>query len=96
MFHGNFQYISLDTIDQMKAAIVSGTGFVGAFHVTDDFYNGGRMGGDVPAFDPNAHVYGDHEIFFCGYDDTTQRFSFKNSWSDSLIHGVLRDRSWFP
>lgn len=80
------QYLSVDNtvLDDLKAALVKGP-VVGGFSVYDSFESDAvAQSGVVPM--PNLSiesVQGGHAILVVGYDDATQLFKVRNSWSPS-------------
>ena len=74
-------YWEIDTIDEMKSCLVSGYPFVGGVSVYDSFKSDETAEtGDVPMPNLYESFKGGHAIMFCGFNDSTGRFIFKNSW----------------
>jgi C1A family cysteine protease len=69
-------------LQQMKGCIASGFPFVFGFTVYDSFMtNAVAANGKVPMPGPSESVQGGHAVLAVGYDDTTQEFICRNSWS---------------
>jgi hypothetical protein len=63
----------------VKACIDSGYPLVGGITCFSNIWN--AVNGVIPA--TNGQIIGGHAILIVGYDDSTQRLKFKNSWSAS-------------
>lgn len=80
---GLIQYLRVQQdLTQMKACLAGGDPFIFGFTV----YNSMETPqvdrtGDVPMPSVFDRVVGGHDVHFVGYDDFSQRFKFKNSWS---------------
>jgi len=75
------------TLDDMKGCLVAGaTGhlggpFVFGFSVYESFESPEvERTGDAPMPQKNERLLGGHDVVVYGYDDSTQRFYFRNSW----------------
>lgn len=77
------QYLSINQdLDTMKGCIAEGFPFIFGFTVYESLETQQvDKTGDVPMPSPNEKVLGGHDILIVGYDDTTQRFKFKNHWT---------------
>ena len=64
----------------MKSCLASGLPFVFGIDVYQSFMD--APNGDVPMFPQNEQSIGGHALLCVGYDDATQRFIFRNSWSE--------------
>src|SRR5581483_4008300 len=69
------------SLPQMKACLVSGLPFVFGINVYQSFMD--ARGGNVPMPSPGEELLGGHALLCVGYDDATQRFTFRNSWGTS-------------
>jgi C1A family cysteine protease len=65
-------------LTQMKACLASGLPYVGGINVYQSFMD--ASDGVIPMPTPGEQCIGGHAILFCGFDDATQRFLFRNSW----------------
>lgn len=65
----------------MKGCLASGFPFVGGISVYQSFM--AATNGVIPMPSPGEALEGGHAILFCGYDDASQRFIFRNSWGTS-------------
>jgi C1A family cysteine protease len=92
----------------LKTALATGKPFVFGFTVYENFEsqevaNSGTL--SLPK--PTDKMLGGHAVTCCGYDDTTQRFTIRNSWGtewgvkgyftmpyDYLINDNLADDFW--
>jgi C1A family cysteine protease len=67
----------------MKSCLASGYPFVFGFTVYESFESQEvAQTGEVPLPDSEEKVLGGHAVVAVGYDDSTQRFIVRNSWSD--------------
>ena len=78
----------LQDLGQMKGCLASGYPFVLGFTVYEGFEGPavaktGRV--DLPA--PGERVVGGHAVMAVGYEDSEQRFTIRNSWSQSWGDG---------
>jgi len=71
-------YTKLETIDQMRVALIVSGSFVGGIDIYENFTP--DKNGVVPM--PSGNKKGGHAILFTGYNDNTRMFRFKNSWGD--------------
>jgi C1A family cysteine protease len=66
---------------QMKGCLADGYPIVFGFTVYDSFESpDATKTGVIPMPAPNENVLGGHCVVAVGYDDTQQRFIFRNSW----------------
>ena len=71
-------------LNQMKACLASGYVFVGGISVYASFESDEvTKTGIVPMPNYNEQLLGGHAITFCGYNDNTQKWIFRNSWGTS-------------
>lgn len=77
-------YFRLDNtnIDELKICLAAGFPFVFGFTVYTSFFSANTNGGIVP-MPGNETVEGGHAVLAVGYDDDTERFTIRNSWSAS-------------
>jgi C1A family cysteine protease len=69
------------TLRQMKGCLASGYPFVFGFTVYESFESDVvTVTGNVPMPASVEQVLGGHAVLAVGYDDHTQRFTFRNSW----------------
>jgi len=70
------------TLSQMKGCLAEGYPFVFGFTVYEKWYRNPTA--TLPL--PSAHesVIGGHAVLAVGYDDTSQLFTFRNSWGTKL------------
>lgn len=69
-------------LDAMRGALAAGKCFIFGFTVYQSFESSAvEQTGTVPMPGSGERVMGGHDILFYGYDDSTQRFKFRNSWS---------------
>jgi C1A family cysteine protease len=67
----------------MKSCLASGYPFVFGFTVYESFESQEvSQTGEVPLPDSEEKVLGGHAVLAVGYNDSTQRFLVRNSWSD--------------
>jgi C1A family cysteine protease len=78
-------------ITDMLHCLASGFPFVFGIAVYESFMN--PPGGDVPMPSPGEKLLGGHAILCVGYDQSTRRFKFRNSWGtgwgDGTGHGTI-------
>ncbi len=72
-------------LSDMLHCLGSGYPFVFGITVYSSFMN--PPGGDVPMPSPGEQVEGGHAILAVGYDQSTRRFKFRNSWGTSWGDG---------
>jgi C1A family cysteine protease len=65
-------------ITEIRKALAEGLSIVAGISVYDNFPFSGN--GDVPMPLQNSWLEGGHAILLVGYDDATQRVTFRNSW----------------
>ena len=82
------------SLSQMKAVLAGNDPFIFGFTVYESFESQQVVQtGIVPMPRQNERVLGGHDVLIVGYDDSTQRFKFKNSWGrDWGANGY----GWFP
>jgi len=81
-------YHAISNVQDMKAALASGYGFIVGFTVYSSFESDQMASsGLMPVPTSSESVLGGHEVFFCGYDDSVQcpgaskgAFKVQNSW----------------
>jgi C1A family cysteine protease len=76
-----YQRLDSTNLNQLKGCIASGFPFVFGFTVYDGFEspNVAKTGVlDMPG--PKEKVVGGHAVLAVGYDDSSQRFTVRNSW----------------
>jgi len=67
--------------DQMRGCLAAGYPFVFGFTVYESFESREVAdSGVVPMPQPGEQVLGGHAVLAVGYDDSTQRFTVRNSW----------------
>jgi C1A family cysteine protease len=67
----------------MKAALAAGDTFIFGFTVYNSMETAQvKRSGIVPMPKGNDRAVGGHDVVICGYDDSTERFKFKNSWGE--------------
>jgi hypothetical protein len=71
-------YARIQTVDEIKHALVNQGPVMGAVIVTDSFVK--APGGVIP--NPQGNILGGHAICIDGYDDNKQQFRFINSWGE--------------
>lgn len=83
--HKAVQYLAITpTLDQLKACVASGFPFVFGISVYASFESVEvAKTGIVPLPVKGEQMLGGHAIACVGYDDATQRFTFRNSWGTS-------------
>lgn len=75
-------YARLDTLEAMKRSLVVNGPFVIGVTVYDNWRDAEvARTGKIPM--PSGGVLGGHALCVVGYDDNTQMFRFKNSWTDN-------------
>ena len=96
------------SLDQMKGCLASGYPFVFGFSVYDSFESAAvAKTGVVPMPKPSEKLRGGHAVLAVGYDDSSGRFTVRNSWGASwgmagyftmpyeyLTNGGLSDDFW--
>ncbi|MMZ58840.1 Papain family cysteine protease [compost metagenome] len=74
-------YAKLDTLETMKRSLIVNGPFVIGVTVYENWGDSEvRNTGEIPM--PNGRVMGGHALCVVGYNDNTQLFKFKNSWSE--------------
>lgn len=82
-----YQRVS-QTLSQMKGCIASGFPFVFGFTVYESFENDETMRtGDVQMPASAERMLSGHCMVAVGYDDSSQRFEFRNSWGETYGDG---------
>lgn len=76
---GNSPAERRNLIAALKANIDAGYPIVTGFTCYSNLYN--AVNGVIPL--PNGQVIGGHAVMIVGYDDSTEMFKFKNSWTSS-------------
>jgi len=78
------KYLSVpQSLEQMKGCLAEGFPFIFGFTVYDSFMSDAvARTGIVPMPSRSERVRGGHDVMIYGYDDRTQRFKFRNSWSE--------------
>ena len=72
------------TLNQMKGCLASGFPFVFGFNVYESFEsNTVTRTGNVPMPRAGEAILGGHAVITVGYDDTTKRFTVRNSWGEA-------------
>lgn len=72
------------SLSQMKACLASGYVFVAGISVYESFESDEvAKTGMVPMPQPGEQLLGGHAICVVGFNDATQKFTCKNSWSSS-------------
>jgi len=66
-------------LDAMKSGLETGFPIMGGMNCYSNIWN--AENGVIPL--PNGQLIGGHAILIIGYDDATNMFKFKNSWSSS-------------
>jgi len=76
-----YQRLDSTNLNQLKGCIGSGYPFVFGFTVYDSF-EGAQVAktGQLNLPGPKEKVVGGHAVLAVGYDDSTQRFTVRNSW----------------
>lgn len=74
-------YWRVNNLNELKVALNTAPVPIGVACFLEIFYTGRDGVVDYPAY-PET-MYGGHAILAVGYDDTTQRIKFKNSWGES-------------
>jgi C1A family cysteine protease len=68
---------------QMKACLASGNVFVAGISVYESFESEqANKSGVIPIPGKSEQILGGHAILFAGYRNDTQKWIFRNSWSD--------------
>jgi C1A family cysteine protease len=89
------QYLAVpQTLDQMKGCLAGNDPFIFGFTVYESLESEAvTKTGVVPMPGLLERATGGHDVTVVGYDDTTQRFKFKNSWGPKWgINGY----GWIP
>lgn len=83
--HKAVQYLAVTpTLDQVKGCLADGFPFVFGISVYASFESDAvAKTGVVPMPATNEQNLGGHAIMAVGYDDSTQRFTIRNSWGTS-------------
>ncbi len=72
----------VQTLSQLKGCLAAGYPFVFGFTVYESFESQQvATSGNVPMPSAGEHVLGGHAVCCVGYDDKTQTFAVRNSWS---------------
>lgn len=79
--NGQILYAVPDSITEIKHTLAFGLGTVIGIDCWQEIFT--APNGDVPMPVLGQDSVGGHAIHLCGYDDKTQRFTFRNSWSYS-------------
>lgn len=80
--HLTTSYHRLNSLRDMKSCIAGGLPFVGGISVYSSFMSDEvAASGNVPMPNDTDSLEGGHALLFCAYDDSTQKITFKNSWS---------------
>lgn len=84
-YRRNLTYANVpQDINQMRGCLAAGKPFLFGFTVYESFESDAVANtGDVPMPKSGESVLGGHDILFVGYDDSTQRYKFKNPWGTS-------------
>ena len=81
-FHKITSYRSVDVdVFAVKQALAEGLPVIFGVAVFYSFFE--NANGDIPMPALNEPMLGGHAMLIVGYDDTTQRFKFRNSWGAS-------------
>lgn len=76
-----YQRLASTNLNQLKGCIASGYPFVFGFTVYDGFEGEDvAKTGELTLPGPKEKVVGGHAVLGVGYDDSTQRFTVRNSW----------------
>ncbi len=95
-------YHALTNVQDMKACLASGYGFIAGFNAYNSFESAALANtGLMPVPDRSRESFlGGHEVFFCGYDDSVEcpgatlgAFKVQNSWGASWAQAGF---FWFP
>lgn len=74
----------IQNLNQLRGCLASGFPFVFGFSVYESFMSDAvAKTGDAPLPSPSDAMVGGHAILAVGYDDSRQRFLFRNSWGES-------------
>ena len=83
--HKIVQYLSLNGIQDYKAAIASGFPVIIGIQVYESFeWDATISSGIVPMPGPNEKCLGGHGTLLISFSDDTQTFGFKNSWGSDF------------
>lgn len=77
------EYNTVDNlnIDALRACLAAKKAVVGGFSVYESFESdNSTKTGDIPYPKLSEKMLGGHAVLFVGYDDSTKRFNFQNSW----------------
>jgi len=75
------EYQRMRKLSEMKACLASGFPFTFGFSVYESFESDAvALTGSVPMPGRSEVLLGGHAVMASGYDDTTQRFTCRNSW----------------
>lgn len=85
------RYYRIDTIEEMKKTLNNVGPFVMGVMVFEEMYNTSNGHVSYPS-NPNRS-YGGHAICLTSYNDSTNEFKFKNSWSTNWGYGGY---GWLP
>lgn len=77
-FHKVTTYARVKNSQEIRRAIAEDFPVTVGVAVYDSFFYANN--GDIPMPGKNEYNYGGHAILLVGYDDTTKRFKFRNSW----------------
>jgi C1A family cysteine protease len=66
------------TFEQMRGCLALGYPFIFGFTVYESIRDADN--GDIPLPSPNDTVVGGHAVMAVGYNDSTQKFTIRNSW----------------
>lgn len=80
-----FKYVAVrQNLNSIKTALVSGFPVIFGVNVYSSFESQDAMEtGNIPMPDTDSEeLLGGHCILLCGYDDTTELFTFENSWGN--------------
>jgi C1A family cysteine protease len=86
-------HVVVQTLPQLKQALLNGFPIVFGFTVYDSFENGNwdSTTGMMPMPASTEQVLGGHAVLIVGYDDTKQAFIVRNSWGPdwSILKGYF-------
>ena len=79
--HQILSYHRIETVDQMRACLAGGFPFVFGFTVYSNFESEEMAKtGILNMPEPGENVLGGHAVVAVGYDDSSKRFTIRNSW----------------
>lgn len=83
LFKAGAYHRILGGVEVMKSVLASGYAFVWGFDVYESFEQGDwdSTTGIMPIPKSNEQILGGHAVLIFGYDDSSQTFSVRNSWS---------------